>query len=340
LNFVKLNNFRLNSLQGVQEPPDDENTGEAVAGGYLDVASLTIAAVRRLVLGRETFADLFEEMGAIRADLHMRSGGEVLNQVAARVEDVLARYKSRVGQAELERAADFRSVLDMLNEALSYLTVGSERADKARKNLETNLHLATRIEDVGALRRQLSKVLQSVREEGRQQREKAQEVIESLSAQIEQVHKAQSRFISYLPSRTDALEFLKQSWQNGPPVNLHAGIFVADSLQQVRERHSDEVANVILQDLGQKQIQPLLAESQVYEWSADALLLVWRHPDQVTSASRLLERSRLPFQQRAFVGGRVAVFSITLRSLVVQVRGSVEEVVSTLDRFYRRGGAC
>jgi hypothetical protein len=332
LNIVRLNNLYSDSAPAL--------LAETAAGNYVDLASLTIAAVRRLVLGRETFADLFEEMGAIRSGLHVENDREILSQSAARVEDVLARYKSRVDQADMDRAADFRNVLDMLNEAMSYLTAGSEKADTSRKHLETDLLLATRIDDISALRKQLSKILNSVREEGRLQREKAREVIASLGAQIQQVHKAQSRFIARLPGRTDALAFLKQNWQPGSPSNLHLGIFVADSLAQIRERHSDEVANLILQDLGRKQLHPLLPDSQVYEWSPDALLLVWQHPDQVTSGSALLARSRLPYQQRAFVGGRVAVFSITLRSLVVQARGSIEELVSTLDRFYRRGVGC
>jgi hypothetical protein len=95
---------------------------------------------------------------------------------------------------------------------------------------------------------------------------------------------------------------------------------------------------LILQDLGRKQIQPLISESQIYEWSANALLLVWYQTDNTASSSDLIAGLRTPYQQRAFVGGRVAVFNVVLRSLAVQAHENIEETVSALDRFCKRGG--
>jgi hypothetical protein len=78
----------------------------------------------------------------------------------------------------------------------------------------------------------------------------------------------------------------------------------------------------------------------VFRWAPNALLLVWRDTDPSKAPGDVLVGLKPSYEQRAFVGTRVAVFSITLRSLVIQTRGTMEELILTFDRFSRAGGVC
>jgi hypothetical protein len=336
VSILTLNKFLLSSQRA-----SEGAVPETPSGDYLDLASRTIAAVRRSIFVGETFVDLFDEIDVIRKDLHVESGHEAISQCSTRVEDVLARYQKRLRQADEERAADFKKVLDILNEVLGYITSDNEKSEERRKQLESNLSVAARVDDITALRSHLAKILHAVRDEGRNEKSKAQEVIDGLGKQIQQVHKAQSRFISHLPGRNNAIEYLKPFLQTVPPLaSLRMAMFAADSLRVIRERHGEEAANSIIQDLAAKQVQPLFPEGKVFCWSPNALLLVWHSQDESTAPGDILSRLKPSYEQRAFVGTRVAVFNVTLRSLVVQVRGTMEELAWTLDRFSRGGGAC
>jgi len=304
------------------------------------LASRNIAAVRRLVLGGETFVDLFDEMDTIRKDLHVESGREAINRCASRLEDVLLKYQSRLRDTERDREADFRKTLDILNDVLHHFTTDNQQSEERRKQLENNLSVATRIEDLTSLRAQLGKILQSVRDEGRRETIKAQEVINGLGKQIQKVHKAQAHFTSPLPGRGKAIDYLTPLLHAIPPVsNLYLAIFAADSLRAIRGRHGEEVANTILKDLALKQLQQAFPESQVFCWSASTLLLVWQSQEESAAAGEILSRLKPCYEQRAFVGTRMAVFNVVLRSLLLQSKGTIDEVAVTLDRFSREGGA-
>src|SRR5450755_2092766 len=146
LSILTLNKFLLGSRR--------ESEGaipETLSGDYLDVASRTIASIRRSVLGGETFVDLFDEMDSIRKDLHVETARETVSQCATHVEDVLLKYQNRLRQADQDRAGDFKNVLDILNEVLSYLTADNQKSEARRKHLESNLTLAARVDDISTL---------------------------------------------------------------------------------------------------------------------------------------------------------------------------------------------
>jgi hypothetical protein len=333
VSILSLNKSLLNSLR--------ESEGvvpEAPAENYLDVASRMLAAVRRSVLVGECFADLFEEMESIRKDLLVESGPQAVNNCAMRMEGVLAKYQNRLRQKDEERAADFRSVLAILNEAIHYLAAGSRQSENGRQQLENELTLAAQAADIAALRSHLAKILPAVRDESRRGEDAP---MDNLGPQIQQVYQAQSRFASRLPGRGSAIEYLKPLVESvSPPDDLRMAIFAMDSLRMIRDRHGEEVASTIVEDLGVKQLQPLFPESKLFRWSANALLLVWRDHDPSKAAADALAGLKPSYEQRAFVGARMAVFSITLRSLVVAARGGMENWTETCDRFARPGGAC
>lgn len=308
---------------------------------YLEVVTRALGAIRQSVLCGEAFTDLFSEVDSIRKELHVKAGAEVASRCAQRLDEALATYQSRYRQLDIDRATDLRNVLDMLNESLSYLTSDVETSERRRRELEQSLSTASRLDDLTHIRKHLTKMLQVVREEAKADHGKAEKVIKSLGRQIQQIHRAQLRFSSVLRSRTDAVEYIASIMDAGAAAtHLHLALFVADSLTVIRERHGDEAASLILQNMGHKQVQALAPEGQVFYWSTNSLLMVWEHTDGSKPAGEVASTLKSPVEQRVFVGSRVAIFNVAVRSLVIQARGTVDDLVGSLDRFQRRGGAC
>ena len=336
MSIVTLNKF-LNIGKDGSALAEDETRPES----YLEVATRAIAAVRRSVFCGDTYADLFELMESVRKDLHVEGGPGVSSDCATKIEEALSTYQNRLRQVERERAADFRNLLDILNEALSYVTAGSEQTEARRKHLEANLSAVARLDDISVLRPELIKIVRAVKEEGRGDQEKAKVVIDSLGRQIQQAHKAQLRFSDDMPSRAEAVEYLASLLQQDrSATGIYTALFVGDSLPVIRERHGEKVAGSILQDLARKQILPLVPKGQVFCWSPNALLLVWLQAEGSKPATELVSSLKWPCERRAFVGSRVAIFNITMRSLVIEVRGTAEELAASLERFHGKRGLC
>lgn len=309
-------------------------------GGYVELSMRVLSAIRRSVFTGEALSDLSEELEAIRKELNGAAGGEAASQSAGRVEALLATFQSRLREAQEERAADFKKVLDILNETFTHLSAGTEQSGVRLKQMEVNLSRAAKIDDLASLRGQLLKMLDYVRQESKLSQE-AQPTLETLGQQIRQAHASTSRFRVQLPNRLEALELLKEKLAaRTVPDNLHLALFAADSLRALRARHGDEIGANILDELGRKQIQALSPEGKVFCWSPTSILLMWDHRDPFTAPGDLPHHLKSPFEQRAFVGTRVATFSVAVRSLVMPATGAIEEISASLDRFWKGGPGC
>ena len=308
------------------------------AGSYVEMSTRVLSAIRRSVLVGEAFVDLSEEMEGLRKSLHVESDASMASQNAARIETLLETFQNRVRQANVERASDFKNVLDILNETFTHLHAGSEKSDTRLKQFETDLNRAAKIDDISTLRGHLSKMLEVVRQEGKRDLDETHATLETLGQQIRQVHTATSRFRIQMLGRLEAIEDLK--WEVADTKNsadLYLALFASDSLRALRARHGDDIAANMLEELGRKQIQVLAPEGKVFCWSPTSLLLMWHHSDTATAPGELPNRVKSPFEYRAFVGTRVATFNVAIRSLVMQGSGTADEIVWALDRFWKGG---
>lgn len=334
LSLVTLNKY-LNGLRNESSAA----VHEAQSSAYQDFAARTLAAIGASVFCSESFSDLVVEVDAIRSQLQISGEPETVSRCGERVREALEAYQGRLRQSDSERATDLRNVLNMLNEGLSFLTEDAQTAGVRYQELESNLAAACRMDDIRVLRQHLAKTLETVREEARAGEARAAHVINSMGRQIQQVHKAQVRFNSNLPGRSEALEYIGPILKgSAPATNFYIALFVADSLPAIRERHGEEIGTFILQEMGRKQVQALAPDGKVFCWSASALLLTWNHTDASQEPKDVPAQFRTPCEQRACVGSRVAIFNVAVRWLLVHAQGSVEELITFLDRFHQQDG--
>ncbi|MBV9441110.1 MAG: hypothetical protein JO217_00315 [Acidobacteriaceae bacterium] len=332
MSLLSLEKYLYSDLRTLTAGSDSRADGS----GYYELACCVLLSVSRTVLAAEHLSDIAEQVEQLRADLQPGADGESLAQAAQRFQVILQTFKGRLQRLDRERADDFRNILSILNEAFASLDSGGERAGVRFKHIERSLHDATKIEDLRRLKLHLSDVLRFVREESEDESRKTRTALEALGAQLEVAHQAAAKFSGGgLRGREHGLAYLAEAIdQRENSEALYAGLFVADALRAVRSRHGNQVCETLLNDISQKLIHQLLPDARVFEWSSDAVLMVWRSAEKFTAVSQKIRTAlNHPFENRAFVGTRVANFSISVRSLLLEARGRVDGIVSKLEQF-------
>ena len=322
---------------GQKQPPPPAARPEAPPGGHFTLSQNILASISRFMAADEESGDLAEQTSGLGAGFcHDTSANEIQGCIHE-LERLLEEYRDRQKRREQERAEDFRKVLALLNEAFSHLTAGSERSDSRFKRLETSLSTAAKSEDIRTLKAQLSEVLQFVRQQSEQESQHAQGALKNLGEQMRQVHSSASQFGSSLQVREQAIARLTESIRNeaeGTCKKVYATLFVADALTALRSRHGNQIADGLLEDLSRKDIAAILPEATIFRWGANGLLATWQSDaDLSVLTSHVAAKSKAPFDHRAFVGTRVAVFSIPVRSVTMKISSSLSELVPNLDRF-------
>lgn len=320
------------------QPQIESNSAETEPPNYLDFATRTLSSIRRSVLTGESLHDLSENVELIRRTLQIESSEKCISECANQMEGLLESFQQRNREQGQQQAAEIHNLLDLLNETFVHFHAGTEKSAERLKELETGLGRAAKIDDIAALRAQVSKMLDYVRAEGARDQHEDQKTLENLGQQIRDAHTV-SRPQTKLSGKADALEYLA-CLRRGESSNPHAALFVVDSLRAIRVRHGDELANTILRDAATKSIAPLTPGGKAFCWSPISILLVWDHAGSETAPADILNRLPTALQQRAFIGTRIATFSLAVRFMVVPAAAPVDEIVSALDRFAKAGPAC
>jgi hypothetical protein len=332
LSLLSLEKYLYSAFQTPARGSDSRADGS----GYYELACWLLLSVSRTVLAAEHLSDIAEQVERLRADLQPGADGESLAKAVERFQVILQTFKGRLRKHDRERADDFRNILSILNEAFASLDSGGERAGVRFKQLERSLHDASKMDDLRSLKVYLSDVLRFVREESEDESRKTRTALEALGAQLEVAHQAAARFSGGgLRGREHGLAYLAEAINQGENSEaLYAGLFVADALRAVRSRHGNQVSEALLNDISRKLIRQLLPEAQGFEWSSDAVLMVWRSAEKFAAVSHEIRTAlNNPFENRAFVGTRVANFTISVRSLLLEARGRVDGIVSKLEQF-------
>lgn len=331
MSIVSLEKFLYDARKRSEATPEPQSTGS-----YLELANRQMAAICRSVFVGETFSDLAAKLEELRKNLSV-AGEPDPSKTAHKVEAILQNFQSRVRLNEQETAREFKGVLDILTNAFAQLSTRTEKSDERLKHLEAGLSRLSRTDDLGTLRSHVSRMLDFVRQESKADETSGRAELEVLSKDICKAHQFTSRYRLQIWNREQAIEDLKLRLAGDDRKTLYVGVFVVDALRALRLRHGDEIAANILQDLAQKEIQPVVPAGTVSCWSPKSILLVWNHENAAAAPSDLPSRLKAPFEHRAFVGTRTAVFTIVMRSMVRAAQGSVEEMVAAIDSFAKGG---
>lgn len=314
------------------------NESSPAESGYFQFAGDILARFGRSLLIGEGFVNLSEELESFRKGLSTETQSGALKLAGEEFSRILEQFKEKLRQMDEERAEDLRKVLGILNEAFTLFGSLSDRSDVRLRTLENSLQQASKLEDIRTLKTHLAEVLSYVKKEAAEERTSAPAQVESLGSQIRQVQKLSRNFKVGLPTREVALAELKSLTRDSASEGYrYAALFVADSLNPMRARHGNELADGLLEQLGRRDLRTLVPESKAFCWSENSVLILWKSANERQNIRDLGKKISSPYEYRALVGNRIATFTVRLRSAVMHLQSDFSDTVRELDQF--EGGA-
>jgi len=301
--------------------------------GYFGFSASVLETIRSALIG-EALADIARNLDSLRESLRLDHDSVALNEAAQRFADLYAQFRDRLRRADQERAEDFRKVLGTLSEAVGYLSSGNQASGSRFQKLENSLQVAAKMEDLGTLRTHLSKVLQNVRQEATDERQQTRGVLEFLGSQIRDSEQVASRFGIGMALRQEAIDDMNSALRDtGANGNVYATLFVADTLARLIALHGSDISDKLLQELARKEIQPLAPDGKVFRWSPTSVLLLWRSEKSHEQLRDAANTAKSLFEHQAFVSNRLVTFKVAVRSILLPVRGALDDILSNLDNF-------
>jgi GGDEF domain-containing protein len=335
LSYTTLEKF-LNRSSACSSASAHTDKGTEQDRAYRDLLEHLFASLEAHILSGEEMTNLTGEFAGVRAAAFSETPD--VAGAARSLGALLDAVRNRREQADRERREDFRKVLATLNEAFLQLSTGSERHDARWKQLEDSLQLASRTEDIRTLKHQLTELITYVQRESDQEQKERVETLNSLGARVQAAYESVNRFGASLAGREEAIAHLRRASQTpkGPKYTRYLAMFAVDTALAIRKRHGNQVANSLLEDFARERIAVLLPESVVFRWSPESIVAVWQSDRELSEmASYVANASKSPFEYRAFLGSRVASFSLAYRTVVSYANGQLDDVILSLDRFAR-----
>jgi GGDEF domain-containing protein len=290
---------------------------------WLEFASSLVHSINSHALAPDEHSDLRQRLLALSSSL---SGAANLSQPANSFDETMREFQERFEKSARSQSQDMYKMLTMLNEALLLLASGSERTVGVLKQLEHSLDRASTIQEMTTLKSKLGEVVVFLREESKREREESVASLCAMDEQLREVRESATWLRLDLPGREEAAAALEN-----PGESVAAAVFVLDRLRLIATRYGEEAAGDLVQELVNKRIKPLAAESKPFRWSADAiLLLIPQAADLSAVNAKIAREADTTFEHKVFAGARVATLKINLRWVVMRVAaGSAADI----DRF-------
>ncbi len=271
-----------------------------------------LAALRQSVAKAETAQELAE------ADQAHQSWTEAVSAARQKLED--------------DRKRDFQNIFSLLNEALSLAGGGSERSVNRLERLEGALATVAQANDLREVKRQLTQVIQNVREEAASERQRAEAARKSLEPRLAEAREVASRFRTGMATRKEAVA----EWQTFAAPSSWALVLAAPQLRVVAERYGDPVVAEFLEAAVTARFSAIgTAEPRVYRFSPESLLLILTHAGDAAEVSRAVSsETSIVFEHRVNLGLRQALIQVAFRWVVLPTEeGSAAAFDASVERF-------
>lgn len=316
---------------GSARPGFQEN--HDIDANYFQLAGSVMSSVSNSMLAGEALVDLAAELDALRDRLAPETDSGTLAAAAARFDRLLFAFRSRLQEADKERAEDFRNVLTTLNDAFVYFSQTGERQNSKWKELQSSLRVATRSDDFTAVKRQLSQVIGNMDRELKEEQQQTAEALSLIGGEIQAAEETAPKRVPGKGDKAEAIERLKAENLPDLPLKVYAVMFLVGTLPALQDRHGTRFAEGLMEELARKRVRKLLPRCEVFRWSPKSIVARWESPQDLPVVTGMVANaSKQPLSYRAFVGTRMAAFNVAYHTLVAGLNpGTV--IVDTLNRF-------
>jgi len=276
------------------------------------------------------FRQSMEQAAAAMADC--TGGPETLTQAEGAIR-LLEDYNRRTAQQLRVRGSELEGMVKMLTGAIGEIsTAGDENVTRLRR-IEGLVSSVTQIENVRAIRAQLSVCLDEIRKEAGRQKVVSSGAIDRLKQDLERVQAGTSTdALTGLPVRARAAELISNACESDQPAFI--AIMVIDRLQAVNAALGPEAGDQLLRYFSAHVGRGLTSGDQLFRWTGASLLALVLRPARIET---LREEIRYLLEQKLECTVRTATRSVrlpvTARWTLFPTMASSRLLIQKIDTF-------
>jgi diguanylate cyclase (GGDEF)-like protein len=276
------------------------------------------------------FRQTMEQSAAALADC--TDGPETLTQACAAIR-LLEDYNRRTALQLRLRGSELQGMVKMLTSAIGEISKAGDENVSRLHHVEDLVSSATQIEDVRAVRAQLSICLDEIRKEAGCQKVVSGSAVDRLKQDLDRVQSGTSNDpLTGLPNRAQAEGLLSDVCRSDQPAFV--AVMVIDRLQAVNAALGHEAGDQLLRYFSAYVRRSMPSGDQLFRWTgASFLALVLRS----TKIEQLREETRYLLEQKLEYTVRTATRSVrlpvTARWTLFSTMPSSRLLIQRIDSF-------
>jgi GGDEF domain-containing protein len=276
------------------------------------------------------FRQSMEQTAAALAD---GAGGPASLMQAEGAIRLLEDYNRRTAQGLRVRGSELQGMVKMLTTAIGEISTAGEENVSRLRGIEGLVSSVTQIEDVRAVRAQLSVCLDEIRREAGRQKVVSSSAVDRLKQELGRVQTDKSTdALTGLPVRARAVELISNACESEQPAFV--AVMVLDRLQAVNAALGSEAGDQLLRYFSGYVRRGLPPEDQLFRWTGASFLALLLRPAKIET---LREEIRYLLEQKLEYTVRTATRSIrlpvTARWTLFPTMASSRLLIQRIDTF-------
>ena len=281
--------------------------------------------------------DARTKIAQLRESLHAQLPPAAALEIQEAVRQILASHNSSMQDAATRTAVEMRHLVGILNQAVTLVANGGERAASGLQKIQDALQQTSNIPDFAGLRTSLAETIRLAKDESaRQQAESARELAAIQTDIVEARQLVAQNPNQRLRGRPEGVRNISQGLQSVLPDHaLYVAAFAFSNLHAVVQRYGPDAVEDVIFRLIRERIQPLAPANSAYRWTPQSLVGVFERPrDLARLRSEASALNRSPLVHRISLGNRIAVLTLSPSHLIAEGQtGLPEALIEEVDRF-------
>jgi GGDEF domain-containing protein len=276
------------------------------------------------------FRQSMEQTMAALADC--ATGSETPMQAAGAIR-LLEEYNRRTAQQLRVRGSELQGMVMMLTTAIGEISKAGEENVSSLRRIEGLVSSVIQVEDVRAIRAQLSVCIAEIRKEAGRQKVVSSGAVDRLKQDLGRVQADTSTdALTGLPVRARAVELISNACESEQPAFV--AIMVIDRLQAVNAALGSEAGDQLLRYFSGYVGRGLTSGDQLFRWTGASLLALVLRPTKIET---LREEIRYLVEQKLEYTVRTATRSVrlpvTARWTLFPTMASSRLLIQRIDSF-------
>lgn len=262
--------------------------------------------------------------------------------IAGGVVRAMENHNRRAGVYIKQQGIEYNRIVGMLTETVATLSTGSEATVSRLHSLQKQLEHAAKVDDLRAVRSQLSQCLDGLQQEKARQRDDAAKVVADLRSSLQASARHMQLVVrdsdvdrcTGLPGRASAERLLDEAFQSGR--HYYVALFVVDRVNVINSRFGYAVGDEMLLCFAQHLAQKLSASDHCFRWNGPAFLAIFERNERAPAVRLELQRGvAMKVDKTLTVGSRSVLIpvSVTWTLLELTEETGAPDVTARLDAF-------